>query len=152
MLSSHWLSASTSSGIAAGTVPPPHVESMYLAELWTKVRSCPSRPAIKSPDVHYSAHIQCVFNIKYILLSGTREAAFVHALSSAALAMAVTRACTRGELEKCGCDRKVRGVSPEGEAGLLYEYVLSLSHTHTHTKKLQRVFKIKAQTKWLQHV
>lgn len=71
----------------------------------------------------------------------------MHALSSAALAMAVTRACTRGELEKCGCDRKVRGVSPEGEAGLLYEYVLSLSLTHTHTKKLQRVFKIKAQTK-----
>lgn len=54
----------------------------------------------------------------YISLTGTREAAFVHALSSAALAMAVTRACTRGELEKCGCDRKVRGVSPEGEAGL----------------------------------
>ncbi|KAG7271574.1 hypothetical protein CRUP_027848 [Coryphaenoides rupestris] len=28
--------------------------------------------------------------------------------------MAVTRACSRGELERCGCDRKVRGVSPEG--------------------------------------
>uniref|UniRef100_A0A674P116 Protein Wnt n=1 Tax=Takifugu rubripes TaxID=31033 RepID=A0A674P116_TAKRU len=49
-----------------------------------------------------------------VMNQGTREAAFVHALSSAALAMAVTRACTRGELEKCGCDRKVRGVSPEG--------------------------------------
>lgn len=49
--------------------------------------------------------------------TGTREAAFVHALSSAAMAVAVTRACTRGELERCGCDRKVRGVSPEGEHG-----------------------------------
>jgi len=39
----------------------------------------------------------------------------VHGLSSAAVAMAVTRACSRGELERCGCDRKVRGVSPEGE-------------------------------------
>lgn len=39
----------------------------------------------------------------------------MHALSSAAVAVAVTRACTRGELERCGCDRKVRGVSPEGE-------------------------------------
>lgn len=41
----------------------------------------------------------------------------MHALSSAAVAVAVTRACTRGELERCGCDRKVRGVSPEGELG-----------------------------------
>uniref|UniRef100_A0AAQ4QTS8 Protein Wnt n=1 Tax=Gasterosteus aculeatus aculeatus TaxID=481459 RepID=A0AAQ4QTS8_GASAC len=49
-----------------------------------------------------------------VMNQGTREAAFVHALSSAAVAMAVTRACTRGELERCGCDRKVRGVSPEG--------------------------------------
>ncbi|XP_028325607.1 wingless-type MMTV integration site family, member 4b [Gouania willdenowi] len=49
-----------------------------------------------------------------VMYQGTREAAFVHALSSAAVALAVTRACTRGELERCGCDRKVRGVSPEG--------------------------------------
>ncbi|XP_077454852.1 wingless-type MMTV integration site family, member 4b [Stigmatopora argus] len=49
-----------------------------------------------------------------VMNQGTREAAFVHALSSAAVALAVTRACTRGELERCGCDRKVRGVSPEG--------------------------------------
>ena len=59
----------------------------------------------------------------------------MHAVSSAALAMAVTRACTRGELEKCGCDRKVRGVSPEGEVGLysMNMYQVSTSHTHTHT-------------------
>ncbi|KTG03115.1 hypothetical protein cypCar_00017934 [Cyprinus carpio] len=37
---------------------------------------------------------------------GSREAAFVHALSSAAVAVAVTRGCSRGELERCGCDRK----------------------------------------------
>ncbi|KAK2910088.1 hypothetical protein Q8A73_007803 [Channa argus] len=49
-----------------------------------------------------------------VMNQGTREAAFLHALSSAAVAVAVTRACTRGELERCGCDRKVRGVSPEG--------------------------------------
>nr|XP_046155678.1 protein Wnt-4-like isoform X2 [Oncorhynchus gorbuscha] len=49
-----------------------------------------------------------------VMSQGTREAAFVHALSSAAVAVAVTRGCSRGELERCGCDRKVRGVSPEG--------------------------------------
>lgn len=72
----------------------------------------------------------------------------MHALSSAALAMAVTRACTRGELEKCGCDRKVRGVSPEGEAGLLYEYVLSLSLTHTQ-KKAPESFQNKSPNKMI---
>lgn len=63
-----------------------------------------------------SMHLATLICIS-ILDSGTREAAFVHALSSAAMAVAVTRACTRGELERCGCDRKVRGVSPEGELG-----------------------------------
>lgn len=66
-----------------------------------------------------------------VLISGTREAAFVHALSSAAVAMAVTRACTRGELERCGCDRKVRGVSPEGELGFHW----SSKNSHTHRSK-----------------
>uniref|UniRef100_UPI00398ED4A8 protein Wnt-4a isoform X1 n=1 Tax=Pristiophorus japonicus TaxID=55135 RepID=UPI00398ED4A8 len=45
---------------------------------------------------------------------GTREAAFVYAISSAGVAFAVTRACSSGELEKCGCDRTVHGVSPDG--------------------------------------
>uniref|UniRef100_UPI00398E8D47 protein Wnt-4-like n=1 Tax=Pristiophorus japonicus TaxID=55135 RepID=UPI00398E8D47 len=45
---------------------------------------------------------------------GTREAAFVHAVAAAGVAFAITRACSRGELPKCGCDRKVRGPSTEG--------------------------------------
>ncbi|XP_077487855.1 wnt oncogene analog 2 isoform X2 [Amblyomma americanum] len=36
---------------------------------------------------------------------GSREAAFVYAISSAAVTYAVTRACTRGQLARCGCDR-----------------------------------------------
>lgn len=47
-------------------------------------------------------------------LTGTREAAFVYAISAASVAYAVTRACSSGELEKCGCDRNVHGVSPQG--------------------------------------
>lgn len=88
--------------------------------------------------------------------SGTREAAFVHALSSAAVAVAVTRACTRGELERCGCDRKVRGVSPEGELGFcstISHQVIVLhfsepsadwwwkNHKHTHFV-LEKVFRM----------
>lgn len=49
-----------------------------------------------------------------IVLKGTREAAFVHALSAAGVAHAVTRACSSGEMEKCGCDRTVRGQSQQG--------------------------------------
>ena len=48
--------------------------------------------------------------------TGTREAAFVYAISAASVAFAVTRACSSGELEKCGCDRTVHGVSPEGRS------------------------------------
>lgn len=49
-----------------------------------------------------------------LFVTGTREAAFVYAISAASVAFAVTRACSSGELDKCGCDRNVHGVSPEG--------------------------------------
>lgn len=63
----------------------------------------------------------------YACVLGTREAAFVYAISAASVAFAVTRACSSGELEKCGCDHNVHGVSPEGRT-------LSLFRT-THTQK-----------------
>ncbi|NXH84791.1 WNT4 protein, partial [Edolisoma coerulescens] len=50
-------------------------------------------------------------------IQGTGESAFIHAISAAGIAFAVTRACSCGELHKCGCDRKSRGASPEGEGG-----------------------------------
>lgn len=49
-----------------------------------------------------------------IVPQGTREAAFVHAISSAGVAHAITRRCSSGELDVCGCDRSVRGVTPHG--------------------------------------
>ncbi|CAL1532388.1 unnamed protein product [Lymnaea stagnalis] len=48
-----------------------------------------------------------------ILKQGTREAAFVHSISSAGVAHAVTRACSSGQLRKCGCDKTLRGRSQE---------------------------------------
>lgn len=38
----------------------------------------------------------------------------MYAISAASVAFAVTRACSSGELEKCGCDHNVHGSSPEG--------------------------------------
>lgn len=52
--------------------------------------------------------------INFYFYLGTREMAFVHAISSAGVAHALTRACSSGELENCGCDRSLRGMSPEG--------------------------------------
>jgi len=49
-----------------------------------------------------------------VVSPGTRESAFVHAISSAGVAHALTRACSSGDLENCGCDRSLRGISPEG--------------------------------------
>lgn len=54
------------------------------------------------------------FGSNPVVPGGTREAAFVHAISAAGVAHALTRACSAGELDDCGCDRTVRGASPEG--------------------------------------
>jgi len=40
-----------------------------------------------------------------ILKDGTREAAFVHAISAAGVAYRITKDCSQGLLEKCGCDQ-----------------------------------------------
>lgn len=43
-----------------------------------------------------------------IIVAGTKEAAFVYALSSAAVSYTVTRACSTGKLEACSCGREPR--------------------------------------------
>lgn len=40
---------------------------------------------------------------------GSREAAFVYAISSAGVVYAITRACSQGELRTCNCDPHKRG-------------------------------------------
>ncbi|KAB7505037.1 Protein Wnt-2b, partial [Armadillidium nasatum] len=43
------------------------------------------------------------------VLRSTREASFVHAVNSAAVVYAVTRACNEGQLEHCECDPTKKG-------------------------------------------
>ncbi|KAI6184466.1 Protein Wnt [Aphelenchoides bicaudatus] len=53
-----------------------------------------------------------------ILKDGTREAAFVHAISAAGVAYRITKDCSKGRISKCGCDlsmsRSYVRASPEG--------------------------------------
>lgn len=50
----------------------------------------------------------CAFS-PCLSFSGSREAAFVYAISSAGVVYALTRACSQGELKTCNCDPHKRG-------------------------------------------
>lgn len=46
-------------------------------------------------------------------VTGSREAAFVYAISSAGVVYAITRACSQGDLKVCSCDPLKRGRSKD---------------------------------------
>ncbi|NXO86279.1 WNT2 protein, partial [Sitta europaea] len=46
---------------------------------------------------------------------GSRESAFVHAISSAGVVFAITRACSQGELKSCSCDPKKKGSAKDSK-------------------------------------
>lgn len=45
--------------------------------------------------------------------AGSREAAFVYAISSAGVVYAITRGCSQGDLKACSCDPLKRGRSKD---------------------------------------
>ncbi|XP_042879895.1 protein Wnt-7b-like isoform X1 [Penaeus japonicus] len=45
----------------------------------------------------------------YVVLMGSREAAFTYAIMSAGVAYSVTASCARGNISTCGCDDRKRG-------------------------------------------
>ncbi|CAF3043359.1 unnamed protein product [Rotaria socialis] len=51
------------------------------------------------------AHNNLIGNI---LDSGTKESAYIHALTSAGIAYAITKACSNGRLDSCGCDMTIK--------------------------------------------
>lgn len=48
----------------------------------------------------------------FFFLSGSREAAFTYAISSAGAVHAITAACSRGNISLCGCDSSRRHQLP----------------------------------------
>lgn len=58
-------------------------------------------------------HPDSLMFISFIYMAGSREAAFVYAISSAGVVYAITRACSQGELKACNCDPHKRGRSKD---------------------------------------
>ena len=53
--------------------------------------------------------------VNFYSVTGTRESAFVHAISTVGVSHAVTRSCSSGSFDQCGCDRTVWGKSRKGD-------------------------------------
>lgn len=49
-----------------------------------------------------------VLCVSYVVWTGSREAAFTYAISSAGAVHAITAACARGNISLCGCDSSHR--------------------------------------------
>ncbi|XP_039265163.2 protein Wnt-2b-A-like isoform X1 [Styela clava] len=49
------------------------------------------------------------------VVEGSREASFVHAITAAGVMYSVTRACSRGDINSCSCDRRKRGDDEDRE-------------------------------------
>lgn len=62
----------------------------------------------------YFSPMVYVSQISELLFLATRESAFVHAIASAGVAFAVTRACAEGSATICGCDTRHKGPPGEG--------------------------------------
>ena len=44
----------------------------------------------------------------FLDIIGTKESAYIHALTSAGIAYAITKACSTGRLSSCGCDMSMK--------------------------------------------
>lgn len=59
--------------------------------------------------------ISILFLLRFFLQTGSREAAFTYAISSAGAVHAITSACARGNISICGCDSTHRKHLPYRE-------------------------------------
>lgn len=54
-------------------------------------------------------------NLLHHLPTGSREVAFVYAISSAGVVYTLARACSQGELDSCSCDPTKKGSSQDAK-------------------------------------
>lgn len=69
--------------------------------------------ALHSSCTHSPARLYLTFHL--CVLAGSREAAFVYAISSAGMVHTLTRACSQGELDSCSCDPGKKGSSHDAK-------------------------------------
>ena len=64
---------------------------------------------VKLPSQTPRSHVLTLFCIYRSSFAATREMSFVHAISSAGVMYSLTRNCSLGNFENCGCDEAKRG-------------------------------------------
>lgn len=83
---------------------PQAVKNTTLVCMMLPVFVCPSCHTTNAHPVSFSP-----------FLPGSREAAFVYAISSAGVVHTLTRACSQGELQSCSCDPTKKGSSRDAK-------------------------------------
>lgn len=76
-----------------------------------------SQRGYNSPDLWYLKDLAVLLNLihHFFLATGTKETAFMYAVTSAGVVHAVTKACSSGNLTDCTCDLSQQGqTSGEG--------------------------------------
>ncbi|CAF1056184.1 unnamed protein product [Adineta steineri] len=121
--SEQWLSIIQVSDISFATQGLCH---MKYGLSYRQIRFCQRNEAIM-PFVRFGANLaleECKLQFKNrhwnctlfqdkslvgnILDSGTKESAYIHALTSAGIAYTITKACSTGRLSSCGCDMSMK--------------------------------------------
>ena len=64
-------------------------------------------------ELYYVSKMK-VFNLYLFFFTGTKETAFIYAITSAGVVHAVTQSCSAGNLTDCTCDMSYEGESVDG--------------------------------------
>lgn len=105
-------SVNTSSASTAGTAQPskgtPLSSENPLSNVSLRSTNVGALHNLRKKCVNFHQKIDSKCH-RFVSPAGSREAAFVYAVSSAGVVHAISRACNRGELMNCACDKNRLG-------------------------------------------
>lgn len=83
-----------------------------------------------------------IFFVLFVSTTGSREVAFVYAVSSAGVVYTLARACSQGELDSCSCDPSKKGSSRDSRGSFAWggcsdhvEHAMRFSQTFVDAKE-----------------